>query len=138
MKKTKRVLAFLLCLVVISTSFVTVISAADEGVSPCLNNAISTHSNFDIVDDEAIIYVSYNGYSGITTGARITIKLEKRNLLFFWKDVTEWVDTSSNVSDYFDHTYPVSSGKYRVTVRYEISGSGGATDVIEEELKASN
>ena len=136
--KTKRIITFMLCLVLLLTCFANAVSASADSITPRYNNAVNTNSNFVISNDTASVMVSYDGYSGITTGARITTVLQKRNLLVFWKDVTEWVDTSSKVSDSFEHTYSVGSGTYRVQITYEISGTGGATDVIEETIKASN
>ena len=105
---------------------------------PCYNNAIDTKSKFEIVNDVATVDTSYYGISGITTGAKVTVVLQKRSLLVFWNDVTTWVDNSTKMNDSFAHSYAVSSGTYRVQITYEISGSGGATDVIEETIKASN
>lgn len=138
MTRFKRIFTFMLCLTLILSSFAGVVSASDDVISPRANNVSGTNSHFDIVDGEAIVTLSYQGYNGVTTGARITTTLQKRNLLVFWKDVTEWVDTSSSSYGTFKHTYGVSSGTYRVKITYEISGSGGATDVIEEEIKASS
>lgn len=136
--KTKRIITFMLCLVLLLTCFANAVSASADSITPRYSNTAIVDSDFVISNDTAIVMVSYNGYSGITTGARITTVLQKRNLLVFWKDVTEWVDTSSKVSDSFEHTYSVGSGTYRVQITYEISGTGGATDVVEEEFKASN
>ena len=138
MTRFKRIFTFMLCLTLILSSFAGVVSASDDVISPRANNVANVYSDFVISNGEAIVTLSYDGYSGVTTGARITTTLQKRNLLVFWKDVTEWVDTSSDASDYFEHSYAVSSGTYRVKITYEISGSGGATDVIEEEIKASS
>ena len=136
--KTKRIITFMLCLVLLLTCFANAVSASADSITPRYSNTARVDSNFFISNDVAIVYLSYDGYNGITNGARITTVLQKRNLLVFWMDVTEWVDTSSKVSDSFEHTYAVESGKYRVKITYEISGTGGATDVIEEEFKASN
>ena len=73
-------------------------------------------------------------YTGITTGATITIKIEKRTLLLFWSDVIE--DTITVVGQrYFDELYYQleDKGTYRCTVIYNISGTGGADDVIPFE-----
>ena len=85
----------------------------------------------------ANISVGYSGYKGVTTGAKITILLEEKRFFFFWADVEEWVITSSNYNDNFVRSCLVSEGDYRVTVTFEISGTGGATDVHEVELEDS-
>ena len=134
----KKVLTMILCVTLILTFFTSTVSAASEGISPRFNNANATDSNFLILGGEAIVSLSYSGKSGYFTSAKITTVLEKRTLLLFWSDVTEWTDTSTSANGSFNHTYPVDSGTYRVKITYEISGTGGATDVIEETIKASS
>ena len=135
----RRFLRALICVIIILSCLSTTAMAAEAGVTPRYNNTINANSKFQISNDTAIIELFYYGYSGITTNVKVTTLLQKRTLWLFWSDVTEWVDTSTASSDVFTHTYSVSSGKtYRVQITYEISGSGGATDVITEELEASS
>ena len=135
----KKVISIMLCAILLVCGFETfaLASNANDGIMPCYNNVGGVDSRFSIVDGDAIVSISYSGYPGVTTGARITVQLQKRNLLVFWKDVTEWENVSDRESGTFTYSRPVSSGTYRVKIRCEISGSGGATDVIEEELQAS-
>jgi hypothetical protein len=52
-----------------------------SGISLFNNNTASTSTNFSITDTgEARVRVNYEGYPGVTTGATITVKIEKRNL----------------------------------------------------------
>ena len=138
MTNFKRLLTLMLCLGIMLSVFASTVNASNDAITPRANNVANTYSDFYISGSEAVVRLSYDGYNGVITGARITTVLQKRNLLVFWKDVTEWVDTSSNISDYFEHRYSVASGTYRVQITYEISGTGGATDVIEDEIKASS
>lgn len=134
----KKSISFILVAVVLFSVFATVVSASNEGIMLCNNNVLQTDANFFISNDTAYITVSYIGYNNITTHAKITTTLQKRTLLLFWNDQVEWVDTSVATDDIFEHTYPVSSGTYRVKITYEISGTGGATDIIEDEIKVKN
>ena len=129
----------MLCAVLLIVGLETVAFAsdADAGIMPCYNNVASVNSNFYITGGNAVVSVSYSGIPDVTTGAKITVQLQKRNLMVFWKDVTEWENVSDNEDATFTYSRPVSSGTYRVKIRCEISGSGGATDVIEEELQDS-
>ena len=134
----KRIISLIVCLVIIASVGCITVSAAGAGVTPRYNNLEYTQATFNIDSNgNANIVVGYSGYQGITTGARITILLEKRNLLVFWKDIQEWVITSDQYRATFLRSSTVSSGTYRVTVRFEISGTGGATDVYETEIKDS-
>ena len=134
----KRAISLFVCFVIIFSIGCITVSATNEGISPRFNNVATTEAVFNIDSNgNANISVGYTGYKGITTGARITILLEKRNLLVFWKDIEEWVITSDEYFDSFYRTCAVSSGKYRVTVTFEISGTGGSTDVFESQIEDS-
>ena len=134
----KRIISFTLCLVILCMLGAVTVSAADDGIMPRYNNLNYTQTSFNIDSNgTANIMAGYTGYSGITTGAKITILLEKKSFIFFWKDVEDWVITSNEYYGTFVKTYAVSEGDYRVTITFEISGSGGATDVKEVELEDS-
>ena len=138
MRTTNKLIAFWLFAVILGVVLVIPIAAFNEGVEPRLNNVDTTVSNFYIEDNNAKIYVAFYGYSAITTSVKITVTLQKRNLLVFWKDVASWTDTSTYSSDSFYYSCEVSTGTYRARIRYEISGIAGATEVVEEEIKATN
>ena len=136
----RRIVALLLLLVTLGTLALSV-AASDNEIMPRLNNTATTSTNFVISSSGmATISAVYNGYQNITTGAKITSYIEKRTLGIFWNKVdigetnNEWVDTSSDYLGAFGHQFQLpSTGTYRATVVYEISGTGGATDVIEYE-----
>jgi len=130
----------LLILVILIISIVALPVLADN-ISPRLNNTVNASTNFVIsTSGKATISAAYNGHRSVFTDAKITSYIEKRTLGLFWSKVdigetnNEWVDTSTNYSDAFVHEfYLENTGTYRATVVYEISGTGGATDVIEYE-----
>ena len=109
------------------------VSASD--IMPLNNNTLAVNTNFVISETgEAITAVYFEGYPNITTGATITIKIEKRNLLFFWSDVVEEtiiVNDSYYVNEL--HYQLENTGTYRCTVVYTVSGTGGADDVLTFE-----
>ena len=56
-------------------------SAFAEGISLYNNNVDTTTTSFSITDTgEAQVMAAYSGYSGVTTGATICIKIEKRTV----------------------------------------------------------
>ena len=133
----KRKVSFILAVVFLLVGLCSHIVLAGN-ISLFNNNTSSTYTAFSISNNgSAIVSVEYMGYPNITTNATITIKIEKRNLLVFWKDIEEWVITSDEYFDSFYRTCAVSSGKYRVTVTFEISGTGGSTDVFESQIEDS-
>lgn len=140
----KRRIIMLVMLVAILCTFAASVTAAvigDEGITPYYNNTSGTSTNFTITTaGKATITAVYNGHSGITTGATVTSYIEKRTLGIFWTKVdigepnNEWVDSSTAHYDVFGHEFWLEDkGTYRATVVYEISGTGGATDVIDYE-----
>lgn len=130
---TKRIYSMLL-VVLIAVNIVQFNVFAND-ISLLNNNTASTHTEFFISSDGmATVGLYYSGYTNITTGATITITIEKRNLLFFWSDVVSETITVSG--DYYSNelTYQLdSTGTYRCTVEYVVSGTGGADDVITFE-----
>jgi len=94
------------------------------------NNTATTRTAFSITDaGEAQVYVDYEGYPGITTGATICIKIEKRNLLIFWNEVVNDVYYFREVSYANTFVYQLEkTGTYRCTVDYLVSGTGGTDD----------
>jgi hypothetical protein len=111
-------------LIVLSIGINTFVVASD--ISLYNNNTAGMNSGFAISETgEASVLVNYEGYPNIATGATITIKIEKRNLLFFWSDVVN--DTITVVGHrYFDELdYQLEDkGTYRCTVVYTIFGNG--------------
>ena len=103
-----------------------------DGISLLNNNTASHYTEFTISEDgKAIIDLEYTGFPNVTTGATITMKIEKRNLLVFWTDIVETTYSVSGSSYSYQHVYLLEkTGTYRCTVEYVISGTGGADDVI--------
>ncbi len=95
-----------------------------------------TIESLDIENGIASVYAYYYGYSGVTTGAEIEIKLQKRFLLFWWNDVDggHWVDTFNTVSGGTSHGLTVPTGTYRAVITYKVYGSGGGYDEISKTI----
>ena len=134
----KRKLCLILsCILLLVAIIPTSVLASD--VSLYNNNTMRNYTEFSITDSgEACVTYQYVGYENITTGAEITIKIEKRNFLFFWTNVVEetFVVTGERYNDIY--IYQLSkTGTYRCTVTYRVSGNGGADDVITFEDTAT-
>lgn len=140
-KTMKKLLISLTCFIVIISCFCNTAFAEDEyGTSVCANNVVSTSTVFNIKDNIAMVNVGYIGYEGITTHAVITVKMQKKFLLFFWQDIdgASWTDYATGVSYFNSHSIETTVGTHRVIVEYTIYGSGGAADVITEEIEYKN
>ena len=114
------------------------VTATETGVTPRYNNTISNYTNFYITSGgEAQVTLSYEGYEGITTGATITSKIQKKTL-WWWNDVdgASWTDEVIGDSILVEHFFNLSkSATYRLVYEYQIRGTGGTTDVISGELE---
>ena len=140
----KKFTIYLLCLMMLFSCTVMPASASDGEITPRYNNVITTYTDFSISDSGiATVTIGYKGISGTTTGATITTKIQKRSLGFIWTKIdigtinNEWVDTATGA--FYSNSHSVTlpnTGTYRVVVNYEISGTGGATDEIEDTYTA--
>lgn len=128
----KRILSVLLVCTMLATFAVSVFA---NDISLCNNNTANTSTDFVISGTGlAMVAYRYNGYPDVATGATIEIKIEKRNLLFFWSEVVyEIISVSGECCDEV-YTYQLSSkGTYRCTVTYSVYGMGGAADILPFE-----
>ena len=141
----KKIICFVLCMtMLVGSLWIPAFAAESEenGIMPCYNNVGLTDSSFVIYSDGvAEVTVAYSGSYEITTGATITIQLQKRFLGLFWKTVdigttnNMWVDYASGPSYFNYHTYQLSSkGTYRAEIHYTVYGTGGGADEIEDLL----
>ena len=131
--KHLRKLAFLMVVVTIFVSAMIPFSAS--AATPRLNNTLVTSENFFITDDGvATIGVSYTGYSDITTGATVTVELQKKTLLW-WSDVCSWtLQYDGWINSETLTTQLNKTGEYRAIIEYTIRGSGGEADVLSVTL----
>ena len=119
----------------------TSLAALPETDSIQNNNTSYTLTSFNIsTSGTASVYTEYSGYSGITSGASISITIKKNTFLWFYSTVVD--ETYNVVGENYYHTYyydltSSGSGTYKCNVTYTISGSGGADDVIPFEDTAS-
>lgn len=130
----KRKVCFFIVIILLTISvFQSVVMASD--VSLLNNNTAYIGTTFVITESgRAIVSMNYEGYPNVTSGAIITVKIEKRNFLLFWSDVID--ETITVVGDsYFNELYYQleDKGTYRCTVVYTVSGTGGIDDVLTFE-----
>ncbi len=131
----KRIILICLSIVMLIGVFVNTAGASD--VMPCFNNTSSVIDSFGINSNgKATVAVDYSGYT--SSSATITVKLQKKFLIFFWKDVdigqpdNTWTDYVYGTDFTKEYTHYLSdTGKYRAIITYTVSGVGGPDDVIE-------
>ena len=134
----KRKICLILSCIMLLVAIIPIYVFADN-ISLYTNHTMSTYTLFQITDSgEARVTYEFDGYEGITAGAVITIKIEKRNLLFFWNEVVEDCFVVAGVSGDGCRGYQLTSkGTYRCTVTYRVSGTTGVDDLITFEDTAT-
>ena len=132
----KKAVSLILVLVIFSAFSISVF--ASSGIAPRYDDSDTTNSTFSISSSGlATTRIEYARYEQNFSSARITIELQKRNLLVFWKDITSWEITSTQ--DYYitERTYQVDNGTYRVNITYEFFNTDGTSEVIERTIKCT-
>ena len=112
--------------------------ATENQASPFLNNT-NTIQNAFVIDENGLAIVSFTcrGYRGITTSIVVDTKIEKQSGSS-WVQVggASWTDNSSLYYCVKEHSIQLeSTGTYKATFTFTVSGSGGATDVITREIE---
>ena len=141
MKITRRIIAAMQVLLLFA-GLIFSVSAAGE-VTPRYNNTLSATTTAAVSGSGLLtINNQYLGFKGETTKAVITTYVEKKFLGLFWTRVDigtandEWVDTIYNYTYNGTHSFQLTStGTYRITAKYVISGIGGAADEITKTVE---
>ena len=132
MKKSISLVLAIIALLGITSIYGQKADAAD--IMPRYNNTNYATAGLGIDSNGlAIIDLNCGGDYGVVTRITAETKLE-RKWGIFWLDVDggEWTDTTTNRMLSKTHTLQLTkTGTYRVTVKYTVSGTGGANDVIE-------
>ena len=134
--KTKRFCTFALTLLLLPMSIAVPLQKASAAIM--YNNTTSASLNCSVNSSGKLSAVmSVVGKAGKTSRIGVELYVEKKVMLVFWKKVdigypnNVWTDSvnATNYSNTFQ-TDLSSTGTYRTTVTYTVSGSGGANDVI--------
>ena len=134
----KKIIVFILTLVLLVNTFLVSVSASTDSMSsktevtPRWTNCATVDTNFGVINNTAEIFIDYFAREELFTHAVLKVTVEKRFLLVFWKDVGEWSTTSYEHSAMFGVDIPVDgSGKYRCHFYLEFYGNTGEVDVVE-------
>lgn len=127
----------LVCAVLLISTITLTASAAVSSVH--YENAIYENSSFCILNSNANIEESYVTYPNAQI-EQVTIHtvLKKRTALFFWNTIVEWTYERYTSADSILLVYPVDSGRYKVTIHYEVRFVDGTVDEIDKVHEASN
>lgn len=125
-------LSVIMCL----TSMPIYASEAESGISPRLSHTCEASYSFDATSSIGYIFASYTGVDTTFVSAKLTVKVEKKFLLFFWDEVGTWTSTSTEVfGDFYHEMALTGSGTYRATFTLEVTGTDGTVDVITDTIE---
>ena len=126
-------LAMIMCL----TSIPIYASEAESGISPRLTHTNAASYSFDATSSVGYIYANYTGVRATFVSAKLTVKVEKQFLFFFWSEVGTWTSTSTEVLGRFYHEMPLTgAGTYRATFTLEVTGSDGTVEVLDTVIES--
>lgn len=138
--KMKKTITLILTTLILFTLVIVPISAAnyDDQVAPCYNNTMKASAAFQIADNGlATITLNYLGHPSYVTGATITSYVQK-STSGGWVDVSgaSWLDEVTGVTNTIVHSVQLTSrGTYRLVFEFEIRGTGGAADIISDNIE---
>lgn len=126
-------LAMIMCL----TSMPIYASEAEGTISPRLTHTNGASYSFDATSSIGYIYANYTGVDTTFVSAKLTVKVEKQFLFFFWSEVGTWTSTSTEVFGSFYHEMALTgSGTYRATFTLEVTGSDGTVEVLDTVIES--
>lgn len=114
-----------------------------ESISPRFTNCNVCDFAFQVLDPgEAHVAVTYSAKADVFVQAKLTVKIQKKFLGIFWKDVdigltdNEWIEYSYDIRGQFYNYFPADgTGLYRAVIRLEVHGTTGVSDIIEDTIE---
>lgn len=138
MKKFVKTLMLVSLSLIMSLSSMPIYASEAEGsISPRLTHTNEASYSFDATSSVGYIYANYTGVSATFVSAKLTVKVEKQFLFFFWNEVDTWTATSTEVLGRFYHEMPLTgAGTYRATFTLEVTGSDGTVEVLDTVIES--
>ena len=138
MKKTlKSILLVLMSMLICLTSIPVYAAEEQKQVTPRLSHMAGASFSFDATSSVGYIDATYTGYSSSFVSAKLTVKVEKQFLFFFWNEVGTWTSTSTELLGSFYHEMALTgAGTYRATFTLEVTGTDGTVDVVESVIES--
>ena len=141
--------AYLTLLLVLTMVFVGTVPAQaaviddPPAASPLLDNCDVANMYFNVTDPNLGSFaVTYYGTDETFSHAKLTVQIQKKNLLFFWEtqeigDYGQfWIQVNTNLNGAFGCDFTVDGkGTYRALFTLEVYGTNGTVDVIEESIE---
>ena len=139
MKKTlKSILLILMSMLICLTSIPVYAAQSENQVMPRLSHIGDASFAFDATSSLGYISADYTGYPPSFVSAKLTVKVEKQLLFFFWDEVGTWTETCTDILGIFEHKMVLTgAGTYRATFTLEVTGTDGTVDVVESVIEST-
>ena len=135
----KKIALILILSLLLSFGMSILVSAEEYGVTPRYSNIDMCRCFFDIQNDIANARVIVNGLANVTSRISVKVTLEKRALLgLIWTEKASFEASSTEISHTFDFATEVKSGTYRCNFEITVTGNNGTSEVITEQITATN
>lgn len=131
----KRFFAFILCIVILVATTITVYA---NSIQPYYNNINNVTTSFSISSSgKATVNNTYSGITGTTQNVEIATKVQRKfGLIWITVDNASWTDTSTATNFSKSHSVQLSkTGTYRAHVVFTISGTGGSDDKVTKNVE---
>lgn len=136
-EQLKKILSLMLALCFLAVPFTVPASAEEGSVTPRYNYLDTCYAEASVTANGVLkVEYGYAGFSGVTSRAEISIKIEKKTLGMFWSDVDngEWSTTVYQTDYNGSQNFLVNEeGTYRVTVTFKIYGSGNSYETATRQ-----
>ena len=139
MKKIVKTLMLVsLSVIMCLTSMPIYASEAEGGISPRLTHTNCASYSFNATSSIGYISADYTGVAASFVSAKLTVKVEKQFLFFFWSEVGTWTSTSTDLDGIFYYEMPLTgAGTYRATFVLEVTGTDGTVEVIDTVIEST-
>lgn len=137
MKKIVKTLMLISLSMIICLSSMPIYASEAEGdISPRLSHINGASFVFDATSSIGYIDATYTAVDTTFVSAKLTVKVEKQFLFFFWSEVGTWTSASTEIFGGFYHEMALTgSGTYRATFTLEVTGTDGTVDVITDTIE---
>ena len=138
MKKIVKTLMLISLAMIMCLTSMPIYASEAGGISPRLSHTNNASYSFDATSSIGYISADYTGVRATFVSAKLTVKVEKRFLFFFWDEVGTWTATNTELLGDFYYEMPLTgSGTYRATFTLEVTGTNGTVDVITDTLEST-
>ena len=136
MKKIVKTLMLISLAMIMFLTSMPIYASEVGGISPRLSHTNNASYSFNATSSIGYISADYTGVAASFVSAKLTVKVEKQFLFFFWNEVDTWTATNTELLGDFYYEMPLTgAGTYRATFTLEVTGTDGTVDVMTDTIE---